>query len=114
MKIIFLDFDGVINNFNHFDGVDYNNVKYLLEIIKLTDSKIVVTSSNKYVFQRNNYIDYKDTAFFEYIKSLNDYGVKIYDITPYVQGKRELEINNYLEKVRNIYQNAGRRTWNNP
>ena len=61
VKIIFLDFDGVINNFNHFDGVDYNNVKYLLEIIKLTDAKIVVTSSNKYVFQRNNDIDYRNT-----------------------------------------------------
>lgn len=97
MKIIFLDFDGVINNFNHFDGIDYNNVKYLLEIIKLTDAKIVVTSSNKYVFQRNNDIDYRNTTFFEYVKTLNDYGVEIFDVTPYAEGKRELEINMYLK-----------------
>ncbi len=29
MNIIFLDFDGVINNWNHFYGVDINNTKIL-------------------------------------------------------------------------------------
>ena len=53
MKVIFLDFDGVINNWNNFDGVDINNVLPLLEIVKITDAKIVATSSNKYSFQVN-------------------------------------------------------------
>ena len=53
MKVIFLDFDGVINNWNNDFIVDYDNVKYLLEIIRDTDAKIVATSSNKYSFQVN-------------------------------------------------------------
>ena len=52
MKVIFLDFDGVINNWEYFEGIDYN-VKYLLEIINSTGAKVVATSSKKYQFQRN-------------------------------------------------------------
>lgn len=96
MKVIFLDFDGVVNNWEHFEGVDYDNVKFLLQIIKLTDAKIVATSSNKYVFQRDSTVDYESTVFFEYVRLLCNYGVEIFDVTPYVKGKRELEINKYL------------------
>lgn len=102
MKIIFLDFDGVINNWNHFDGVDYNNVKFLSEIIKLTGAKIVATTSNKNVFQKNPEKNYKDTLFFQYVQKLKDYGVEIYDITPYIGGNRELEIKEYLKNHQEI------------
>ena len=104
MKVIFLDFDGVINNWNHFEGVDYNNVKYLLEIIKSTDAKIVATTSNKYVFQKDPEIDYKNTVFFEYVKHLKEYGVEINDITPYMNSNRELEIDEYLKNHSEIEQ----------
>lgn len=97
MKVIFLDFDGVINNWEHFDGIDYKNVKFLLQIIKLTDAKVVATSSRKYSFQRDLGIDYKNTSFFEYLNILKGYGLEITDITPYVKGNRELEINEYLK-----------------
>ena len=33
MKVIFLDFDGVINNWDVYDGVDVNNVRILKQII---------------------------------------------------------------------------------
>lgn len=104
MKVIFLDFDGVINNWEHFEGVDYNNVKFLLEIIKLTGAKVIATTSNKYVFQRNLEKDYKTTLFFEYLTKLKQYGIEISDITPYVNGNRELEINEYLKKHPEVEQ----------
>lgn len=96
MKVIFLDFDGVINNWNHFEGVDYNNVKYLLEIIKLTGAKVVATSSKKYSFQRVDGINYNVSSFCEYVNILHCYGIDIVDITPYIKERRELEINEYL------------------
>ena len=53
-KVIFLDFDGVINDYFTFDSVNDYNVSILKKIIEKTEAKIVVTSSNKYAFQRNN------------------------------------------------------------
>lgn len=104
MKVIFLDFDGVINNFNHFDGVDYDNVKWLLEIIKQTDAKIVAITSNKYTFQRNTNINYENTLYFKYITMLNEMRVEILDVTPYVYGDRKLEIMEYLKLHQEVLQ----------
>lgn len=96
MKVIFLDFDGVINNWNHFEGVDINNVLPLLKIIELTGAKIVATTSNKYYFQvYGNKIE--DSKYFSYMDALNEMGIDILDITPYVDGNREAEIIKYLE-----------------
>ena len=97
MKVIFLDFDGVINNYNHFDGVDFDNVKWLLEIVRQTDAKIVATTSNKYSFQRNNNINYENTIYYRYVSILKDMGVEILDVTPYVYGDRKSEIMEYLK-----------------
>lgn len=97
MKVIFLDFDGVVNNWEHFNEIDYNNVKFLLEIIKVTGAKVIATTSNKYSFQRNPDINYRDTNYFRYVTGLMDIGVEIFDVTPYVEGNRELEICEYLK-----------------
>ena len=97
MKVIFLDFDGVINNWEHFERVDYNNVKFLLQIIDMTSAKIVATSSKKHSFQREFGIKYEESSFYEYVNILKSYGINIEDITPYVKGIRELEINEYLK-----------------
>lgn len=96
MKVIFLDFDGVINNWNNFDGIDVNNVSYLLEIVKLTGAKVVATSSNKYAFQVRG-IKFEDSKYSKYVDNLKKLGVDIYDVTPYVDGNRESEIIRYLE-----------------
>lgn len=96
MKVIFLDFDGVINNWNNFDGVDINNVLPLLEIIKLTGAKIVATSSNKYSFQANG-VKYDNSRYSYYVSELKELGIDIFAITPYVDGNREREIIKYLE-----------------
>lgn len=97
MKVIFLDFDGVINNWEHFNGVDFNNVKYLKEIIKFTDAKVVATTSNKYSFQQYSGVNYKNTNYFRYVALLKDMGIEIFDVTPYVDKNRCLEICKYLE-----------------
>lgn len=95
MKVIFLDFDGVINNWNNFDGVDINNVLPLIEIIRLTGAKVVATSSNKYSFQVNG-VNYADSRYYYYVSELKKLGIDIFDVTPYVDGNREKEIIKYL------------------
>lgn len=99
MKIIFLDFDGVINNWDNMEGVSIENVLILKEILKRTDAKIVATTSNKCCLQRPNPIDYYESKYYrEYVKYLNELGIEIYDMTPYVWGNRTLEILKYLEE----------------
>ncbi|MBQ2872847.1 MAG: hypothetical protein IJE89_02490 [Bacilli bacterium] len=97
MKVIFLDFDGVVNNWNNFDGVDINNVLPLLEIVKMTGAKIVATSSNKYSFQVNG-VKYDDSRYSYYVSELKKLGIDIFDVTPYLEGNREKEIAKYLEE----------------
>ena len=97
MRCIFLDFDGVINNWNHFDGVCLENALMLKKIVDLTDAKIVVTSSNKYPIQKNNDIDYYNSRFYKkYVQKLNEIGIEIYDITPFCNCDRTFEIQKYL------------------
>lgn len=100
MKVIFLDFDGVINNWNEMDGVSLYNVIVLKEILKRTNAKIVATTSNKYSFQRpKNAIDYYSTNYYQnYILYLKELGIEIYDVTPYVNANRTLEIEQYLKE----------------
>ena len=86
MKVIFLDFDGVINNYNNFDNaIDYKCLSILKKIIVLTGAKVVITSSNK-----------------EYLKPLLENGIDIYDMTPLVEENREKEILAYLEQHKEI------------
>ena len=97
MRCIFLDFDGVINNWHQFDGVSIDNAIILKQIVDLTNAKIIVTSSNKYSIQQNNGIDYYNTAFYkEYVQPLSEIGIDIYDITPFCNRDRTLEIQKYL------------------
>ena len=102
MNVIFLDFDGVINNFNNFDGVDFNNVKWLLEIVKESNAKIVATTSNKYSFQRNSGVDYQNTLYFKMVSLLEKMGIEIFDVTPYVYGDRKSEIIEYIRNHKEI------------
>ena len=64
MKCIFLDFDGVINNWHHFDGVSIENAMILKKIIELSDAKIIATTSNKYSLQRLDKVDYYKSIFY--------------------------------------------------
>ena len=99
MKCIFLDFDGVINNWYHFDGVSIENVMILKKIIELSDAKIIATTSNKYSLQRLDKVDYYKSIFYNnYVKFLNELGIQIHDLTPFVDTNRTLEIKKYIEE----------------
>lgn len=102
MKIIFLDLDGVLNNWYHPDLIDPKNVLVLKKIIKLTNAKIVLTTSNKYSFQREKIKNIKGSYLEKYIKILQNNGLSIYDLTPYVEENRSLEIKAYLKSNPNI------------
>ena len=98
MKVIFLDFDGVINNWVHFEGVDPRNVKPLLEIINATGAKVVASTSNKHYFQEYQDITIENTNYYQYVKLLREYGIEIFDMTPLVNRNKELEIIEYLKR----------------
>lgn len=97
MKVIFLDFDGVINNFDEPTGVSEKNAKALKKIIDLTGAKVIATTSNKYTFQENPNLDYKKTTFYAYVRVLNRNGIEIHDVTPFKHRNREAEIKEYLD-----------------
>ena len=51
MKILFLDFDGVITSHKTKYKLDLEKIVYILEILKETGSKIVITSSWKHGYK---------------------------------------------------------------
>lgn len=101
MKVIFLDFDGVLNSDEYFERTkddkinrsefDVNSLKILREIISLTDAKIVVTSTWK-VLRRFDKVK-------EYLKSQ---GILVYDTTRKIDFKRGEEIRDYLSSHKDI------------
>lgn len=105
MKIIFLDLDGVINDYLTFDKVNPSNVNILKEIIEKTNAQIVLTSSHKYPLQENPRYqkDYKKYLLkIKYLKELQEMKIEVVDIIPYVNRNREEEIQAYLEKHQEI------------
>jgi len=98
MKVIFLDFDGVINNFDKYTGVDEKNVQFLKKIIELTGALVVVTSSTKYAFQTFGVPFKQSIGYLDYIIPLQRLGINIYDFTRAINANRIIEIKDYLEQ----------------
>lgn len=97
MKCIFLDFDGVINNWYHFEGVAKENANILKCIIERSGAKVIVTSSTKYEIQQKNKDYYSSRFYNTYVKPLSKLSIEISDITPNRNGNRILEIEEYLK-----------------
>ncbi len=72
MKVIFLDFDGVINNIHH-RGLKINKefIEAIKKVIALTNAKVVITSSWK---RNREKLEYG-------INALIEMGIEIYDCT---------------------------------
>jgi len=109
MKVIFLDFDGVINDYMTINEINEYNVEMLKRILDETDAKIVVTSSHKYSYQRNN----NKEGFFNnnyYVRTLKENGIDVFDWTPHIKqhgikdDQREQEILEYLKNHPEITQ----------
>lgn len=92
MKVIFLDFNGVLDTYDNFDVIDENNLRILIDVVKLTESKIVITSSNKDYFYRNAK---HNQIMLNLINTLNNHHIEILGITKKLN-TREEEIKEYL------------------
>ena len=94
MKVIFLDFNGVLDNSENYNIVDEENLNILKEIIDETGAKVVVSSSIKntyfYAGHHNRVMEYL-------IDVLTENNIEIYGLTPWLKN-REKEIQDYLEK----------------
>lgn len=103
MKIIFLDFDGVISTYEKGWRFDIEKIELLKEIVDKTDAKIVVTSSWKRGFTEvDNFIksfynkprnkDLKNVTIFDW------FAKSIYDITDNNGSWRGDEIQRWIDK----------------
>jgi len=92
MKVIFLDIDGVLNNFsliqaNGFDYIDQGMVSTLGLIVAETGAEIVLSSTWR--------INPRDKALVE--AALERQGMSVMDSTPDLGGWRAAEISKWLE-----------------
>lgn len=102
MKVIFLDFDGVINNI-HSDEVLVNPlfVRELKKVIEETEAKVVVISNKRdnFLIENSSFLE-NSFCYKNYIKPLAEMGIEIYGYIPFINAKqeeaRELEIEAYL------------------
>ena len=97
MKYIFLDFDGVINNWYQMEGVSLENAKILKQIIDLTNARVIAATSNKYSFQQRGIDYYKSIFYKNYVIPLKELGIEISDVTPFINSSKILEIKDYIE-----------------
>lgn len=85
MKVIFLDFNGIVDTYEDLDVVNMDNLNRLKKLCEETGSSIVYTSSGRFSrFGR------------ELISEMVSNGLDIVDITPKMDNKREEEIRMYL------------------
>ena len=113
MKIIFLDIDGVLNTSETYIQrrkeyektkrwnveIDLERVARLKYIINMTGAKVVLSSSWRLMgeFKDGKFI-LKSKHLSQLIDIFNSFGIKIYDITPYINQERNIEIKEWLKK----------------
>lgn len=97
MKLLFLDFDGVISTFEKGNRLDIEKVQLVEEIIKQTDCKIIVSSD--WAKDNKTSVDFiKETFSEKFINEHFDFVYAIIGITNHHLGypKRGDEIEHYL------------------
>lgn len=105
MKVIFLDIDGVLNSDTYMEKqldnssvgieseIDPATLILLKKAVDTTGAKIVLSSSWRIMRKCN-----------ELERFMMKFGISLSGKTPYVDGKRGLEIKQYLSKNENIEQ----------
>lgn len=105
MKVIFLDIDGVLNSDTYMEKqldnssegieseIDPATLILLKKAVDTTGAKIILSSSWRIMRKYN-----------ELEKFLMKFGISLSGKTPYVDGKRGLEIKQYLSENKNIEQ----------
>ncbi len=114
MKVIFLDIDGVLNNDKTYRNIYYEykiigrkrldidrfRLRLLKKIVEQTNAVIVLSSSWRLKGRRQNGFLPLTKKGIELVKLFKKYGLSIYDITPYIDGKRDVEIFYWLETTK--------------
>lgn len=103
LKVIFLDFDGVINDVRDTSNLVVTEyVSRLKKIVEITGAKIVVSSSRKNEFIGENVIHEETYCYQNYELPLQSLGIEIFDYTPLVNAplleRKEFEIEAYLKE----------------
>ena len=94
MKVIFLDFNGVLDTYSNMDEINNDNLNRLKKIVLATNSKIVISSSLK------NHYYYTGTIgkrLMYIIKVLETNNIEVIGLTP-LADSREDEIKQYLDE----------------
>lgn len=93
MKVIFLDFNGVLDTWDNYDVINPDNLQRLKRIINETGAKVVLSSSLK----KSCNTDGRFTRQCQKVlKDFSNAGINIIDITP-LAPTREAEIQLYLD-----------------
>lgn len=106
MKIIFLDVDGVLNSSTYINKETYHikqeKVRFLKNIVDHTGANIVLTSTWKAGFDKKT--GKKAEYYMILERSLEEYGLKIFDITEEIPVKnhKNLPVSFSLEEIANF------------
>lgn len=98
MKVIFLDFNGVLDTYERMDEINFDNLERLKFIINKTKAKIVISSSLKNSFF---YTGHFNKHLQSIIERLEQAGIEVIGITPQAD-TREDEIKLYLSQHQEI------------
>lgn len=93
MKVIFLDFNGVLDTYENMDEINKDNLLRLKNIVDATDSKVVISSSLKNSYY---YTGHFSNQLKNIINEIKNIGIEIVGITPKAQNREE-EIKLYLK-----------------
>ena len=86
MKVIFLDFNGIVDTYEDMDEINLGNLDRLKKLCELCNASVVYSSSNRYSrFGK------------ELVSKMMELGLDIVGVTPKL-GSREEEIRAYLEE----------------
>ena len=98
MKVIFLDFNGVLDTYENMDKIDQNNLKRLKYIVDNTNAKVVISSSLKNSYY---YTGKLSSQLNKIIEELENVGIEVIGITPKAK-EREDEIKLYLGQHKEV------------
>lgn len=103
IKVVFLDFDGVLNSKRYFEthssvgmAIDSTRLVLLKQIIDATDAKIVLSTSWRQHWQKDS------CEYNEIDKVFEEAGLTVYDKTPWKNNNRYDEISEWLSSNQNV------------
>ena len=103
MKVIFLDFDGVLNSAKYLLGredygvvIDPARMRLLERIVAATGAKIVLSTSWREHWSKN--AGECDSTGVLINSIFSEYGLQVYDKTPELHARREIEIKSWLDR----------------